>query len=103
MSQNSFGLEDKALALIKNTLSAYPEITQAKIFGSRALGNFKTYSDIDLVLFGEISLPLLATLNEKLENLPLAYNFDTKLYSQISHEPLREHIDKFGIDINVAK
>ena len=49
---NKFGLPPEAYNKIKNLLNSFSEIEKVKIFGSRAKGNYKTSSDIDMVLFG---------------------------------------------------
>ena len=58
-----FGLPDKTLTDIQQLLSQFPEIESAFIYGSRAKGNFKKGSDVDLVLSGEnLSFELLAKI-----------------------------------------
>ena len=46
---NNFGLSEKTIEIIKKLLSNYPQIKKVKIFGSRAKGNYKPSSDIDIV------------------------------------------------------
>lgn len=46
------GITDKSFHLLINTFSSYPEVEQVIIFGSRAKGNFKKGSDIDLTIKG---------------------------------------------------
>ena len=44
-------------------LSKYPEIDKASIFGSRAKGNYKNGSDIDIALYGKkITLDTVTSL-----------------------------------------
>jgi len=49
----SFGLSDKTCATIGQILGQYPQIEKAIIYGSRAKGNYKDGSDIDLTLLGQ--------------------------------------------------
>jgi len=49
----SFSLSDQALLLIKQAIKQFPEIKKAVIFGSRAMGNYRNGSDVDLAIFGE--------------------------------------------------
>ena len=44
-----FGLTVSDLQFITDVIRKYPEVEQALIFGSRAMGNFKPGSDIDCV------------------------------------------------------
>jgi predicted nucleotidyltransferase len=47
-----FGLTHSDLHAIKQVLAKYPQIEQAIIFGSRAKGNYKPGSDVDIALKG---------------------------------------------------
>ncbi|MEW5845474.1 MAG: nucleotidyltransferase domain-containing protein [Bacteroidota bacterium] len=49
----TFGISEKSYLLIIDVLKSYPEVEAAIIFGSRAKGNYKNGSDIDLALIGE--------------------------------------------------
>jgi predicted nucleotidyltransferase len=93
---NSFGLTDSEQEMIRAVLRRHAEVTEAKIFGSRAKGNFQPNSDIDLALWGNISLSALAAIAGELDELPLPYTFDAQAYDAIRHLPLREHIDRVG-------
>lgn len=94
----SFGLSEKAEALIKEGLTGWPEIEKACIFGSRARGDFKNGSDVDLVVYGEMITPeivicLSALLNQE---LPLPYYFDVLHYQALTNEDLKRDIDEEG-------
>ena len=64
---NNFGLSEKTIEIIKKLLSNYPQIKEVKIFGSRAKGNYKPSSDIDLALFGNIDDKLLRHIASELD------------------------------------
>lgn len=67
------------------------------IYGSRAKGNYKNGSDIDLTLKGNhLNLSLLNQIANELDDLMLPYTFDLSIYSHISNEALIEHIDRVG-------
>lgn len=93
---NRFGLTDAEQELLQDVLRRHPEVTQAKIFGSRAKGDFQPNSDVDLALWGSIPLSVLAAITGELDELPLPYTFDVQAYDAIRHRPLREHIDRVG-------
>jgi predicted nucleotidyltransferase len=64
---------------------------------SRAKGNFKPGSDIDMVLKGtKIDLHLLNKISLELDDLLLPYIFDVSIYHQISNPDLIAHISLFG-------
>ena len=93
-----FGLSETDCRYIKNALSHYPEIEQAIIFGSRAKGNYKPGSDIDIALKGKrITEKHVFQLRDELEEqLPLPYFFDLIRYDSISNPDLFQHIDRVG-------
>lgn len=93
---NNFGLSEKTIEIIKKLLSNYPQIKKVKIFGSRAKGNYKPSSDIDLALFGNIDNKLLRHIASELDELPTPYQFDVLNYNDIDNENLKNNIDKFG-------
>ncbi len=90
-----FGLSEQTLAAIKACLQQHPEIVWAKIYGSRAKGNYERGSDIDLAFSSpsDISAELLDALDE----LPTPYLFDVTHYESLKHEGLKEHIDRVGV------
>lgn len=97
----NFGLSNKTLDYLINCFKDFKEIESVKIFGSRALGNYKRGSDVDLTLIGaavdeKTALALSKRLNQE---LPLPYYFDIVVYSKIKNQALIEHIDRFGIKI----
>jgi predicted nucleotidyltransferase len=97
MSQ--FGLIDSDIEYLKSVFSSFNSIEQVIIFGSRAKGNYKNGSDVDIALkgknitFNDI-LQIDNELNEK-SNLP--YKFDVVHYENIQTPALKEHIDRVGI------
>ena len=98
---STFGLSDKQLALIKNAVSQFADIESALIFGSRAMGNHKPGSDVDIAIRGTNITPktvaaLSALLNEE---LPLPHFFDVVHYESLDNQSLTGHIDVHGIPL----
>ena len=93
---DKFGLPDRTIELINNLFASFKEINEVKIFGSRARGDFKKGSDIDLVLFGEINEKLLRHITSELYELPTPYKFDVVNYSDIKNIALKKNIDEEG-------
>lgn len=93
-----YGLLDRDLKNILKAIAHYPEIDEAVIFGSRAMGNYKKGSDVDLAILGEkINRKVVRRLSEDLnENYPLPYFFDVICYQDLSNEELKKHIDSVG-------
>ena len=96
-----YGLQKRDLDYIIKSVSKYSEVEEVIIFGSRAMGNFKKASDIDLVLKGDlITSSILRRVNEDLNEIyPIPYFFDIINYCDISNENLKTHIDNIGKSI----
>ncbi|MBM7571850.1 nucleotidyltransferase family protein [Aquibacillus albus] len=79
-------------------MGKFSEIESGIIFGSRAMGNYKRGSDIDIAITGKgITSKTLYMLSDLLnEEYPLPYFFDIIHYESISNENLKDHIDKEG-------
>lgn len=90
-------LTDQETSLISSVLNQHPELSQVKLFGSRAKGCHTPASDIDLALWGVDALQAEAIAAE-LDELPLPYRFDIKAFESIKQDSLREHIQRRGID-----
>ncbi|MGL4392199.1 MAG: nucleotidyltransferase domain-containing protein [Fusobacteriaceae bacterium] len=97
----NIGLDEKIIKQILEVLSREEKIVRAIIFGSRAKGNFKYNSDIDVALDsnGEMDFLELAKISSELEELPTPYKFDVLDYNNIENQDLKKHIDRVGIII----
>jgi len=96
-----FGLLDIDMDYIGMALKKLEEIELAIIFGSRAMGNYKKGSDVDIVVIGDkITKATMFQLDEYLnEQYPLPYFFDILNYSELANENLKHHIDVIGKEI----
>ena len=71
-----FGLKENIITDICNVFSRFSEIEKVVIYGSRAKGNYKNGSDIDLTLFGnKIKYSILSKIDLQLYELYLPYTF----------------------------
>ena len=92
-----FGLKENIIENINKIFSAFPEVEEVILYGSRAKGNYKNGSDIDLVLKGEkINHSLVNKIDLKLDDLLLPYTFDLAVYSRINNADLLDHIHRVG-------
>lgn len=94
-----FGLTESHLSLIKDAVDQFSEIESAVLFGSRAMGNFKKGSDVDIAVKGkEFHSNTISRLSALLnEELPLPYFFDIVHYDTLDSTALIEHIDQQGV------
>lgn len=92
-----FGLPSETLAQIIACLGSYPEINWVKIYGSRAMGNYRKGSDIDLAFSSGVDMS--AHLLEALDSLPTPYLYNVTHYEYIENKALKDHIDRVGVII----
>jgi predicted nucleotidyltransferase len=99
-----YGLIERDFVYINEAIREFPEIAEVILFGSRAKGNYKIGSDVDLAIKGDrITYEITARFADCLnEEKPLPYFFDVVHYEEISAPKLKEHIDRVGINIAIS-
>ncbi len=93
------GLTTHELDLIFGVFKKTAAITEVVLYGSRAVGNYRKASDIDLALVGVDSDLQAEVVADELDELPLPYRFDVKAMERITYAPLREHIERVGVKL----
>ncbi|MGB7085645.1 MAG: nucleotidyltransferase domain-containing protein [Phormidesmis sp.] len=98
-----YGLSAQQLQEIVSFIARYERVESAILFGSRAMGNYKMASDVDIALKGKgVSATLAARLKFDIEeDTYLPFFFDFVAYPTITNEALRKHIDRKGALIYV--
>ncbi len=87
------GLPEKADTQICAVFSKHPEVEKVILYGSRAKGNYKPGSDIDLALLGaDLTQKILGQIQSELDDGLLPYRFDLSIFSQITHSDLIGHV-----------
>ena len=95
-----FGLSEDQIRQIRDVLARHPKIIEAVIFGSRAMGNYKEASDVDIALEGDVNASLAAKVKAELEeDTLLPFFFDVVAYPTIDNPELKKHIDTFGVSM----
>lgn len=93
-------LRIEEIEAITGVLAHYSHVEKAILYGSRAKGTAKPYSDIDIALKGtSLTYTDWARIHNDLDDLLLPYKIDITLYNDIRNEELRNHIDRVGIVI----
>jgi len=93
-----FVLKDIHIKVIQSVFSNYSNVEEAVLYGSRAKGNWRTGSDIDLTLVGDgLSLSTLLKIENELDDLLLPYKIDLSIFDKIEDPDLIEHINRAGI------
>ncbi len=96
---NALDLPEATLRRLVRVFAAYPELTQVRLFGSRAIGTATPRSDIDLATLGILDEYRLGRLALDLEDLPIPQKCDLQPYESVRYAPFKRHIDTFGIVI----
>ena len=92
------GLPAATVASIQAVFARFPQVERAILYGSRAKGNFKTGSDIDLTLSGHgLDQSVLGKIDEELDELLLPYEFDLSIKESLTHTDLLDHIQRVGV------
>ena len=93
-----YGLTEITIDRIRSVFAQYPDIKKVILYGSRAKGNYKEGSDIDLTLCGEtLTSDQLNSISSELDELLLPYTIDLSIFEMLSHSDLREHIERVGV------
>ncbi|MHB8174731.1 MAG: nucleotidyltransferase domain-containing protein [Nitrospirota bacterium] len=93
-----YGLKEETIEKINAVLSGFPEVEKAILYGSRAKGNFKRGSDIDLTLTGPgLAFKTMLRIDNELDDLLLPYHIDLSILEKISNPDLVEHITRVGV------
>ena len=92
-----FGLKEKDINEINDVFNQYPEIIQVIIYGSRAKGDYKPGSDIDLSIEDtDLDFTQLLEIENKLDDLMLPYKIDLSQKRMINNSDLISHIERVG-------
>ena len=91
-----FGIYAKSELEILRIIESCASIDEVVIYGSRAKGNYKEGSDIDITLKGEITKEDFSKLYHELDESYIPYKFDISIYNQLQSEALLEHINRVG-------
>ncbi len=96
----SFGLKDSELCLLQELFAANERISKAILYGSRAKGNYKPFSDVDITLVGEgLSRRDLNEFLTRLDESSLPYVFDVSIFEKLNNPELIDHINRRGVEI----
>ena len=91
-------MSDDVIHGIRNVFRGFPELEQVVLYGSRAMGNYRNGSDIDIALKGtELNLHVMNRISLSLDDLMLPYTFDISIFDHIDNEELIDHIARKGV------
>jgi predicted nucleotidyltransferase len=92
------GLPGHAVEKICGIFRDFSKIRRVVLYGSRALGTYRTGSDIDLCIEAEsLGLTELLSIENRMDDLLLPWKLDLSLLHQIDNPALLDHIRRVGI------
>ncbi len=95
---SSHGLPDTAVAKLQSVFAAHPHVERVILYGSRAKGNYRPGSDIDLTIVGDaVDWQELLRIDNEIDDLLLPYKWDLSLMRQIDNPDLLDHIRRVGV------
>lgn len=99
MNAPRFGLKETTIQKLCGVFAKYPQVTKAVLYGSRAKGNYKNGSDIDLTLHGDADLTLnvMYKILDEIDDLLLPYTIDLSIYRTLSDPDFIDHIQRVGV------
>lgn len=96
----NYGLTDTDLQKLTMLFARNRKIERVILYGSRAKGNYKPFSDIDITLIGEgLTRSDVNRLASDIDDLLLPYQFDISIFASLKNKELIEHIKRVGIGI----
>ncbi len=96
----SYGLNDIDLERISHLFKSNGHIESVILYGSRAKGNYKPFSDVDITLKGDgLTRHDLNHLKLSIDDLLLPYQFDISIFKSLKNPDLIDHINRVGITI----
>ena len=97
-----FGLPAPAIAQLRSVFASWPTINRVLLYGSRAKGNYRPGSGIDLSIEAEaLSLSQLLAIENQIDDLLLPWMVDLSLRQQIENPALLDHIERVGVPFYV--
>lgn len=99
MTTPRFGLKETTIEKLCGVFAKYPQVSKAVLYGSRAKGNYKNGSDIDLTLHGgaDLTLNVLYKILDDIDDLLLPYTIDLSIYRTLSDPDFLDHIHRVGV------
>jgi len=92
-----FGLKEETIDKINAVFAKYPEVEEVIVYGSRAKGNYREGSDIDITLKGNtLKDEIRSKIWLDIDDLNTPYLFDISIFEKLNAPSLEEHIKRVG-------
>ena len=98
-----YGMLDDELKLLQDVFAQSPNISKVVLYGSRAKGTNRPFSDVDITLMGDhVTDDDLTDVMYRLSESSLPYFCDVSIFRNLSNDALISHIKRVGQTIYVA-
>ena len=88
---------DEELLLMRDIFAQIPALERVVLYGSRAMGTNKPFSDIDITLVGnQLTNDDLTEVMFQLSESSLPYFCDVSLFHNLNNPALKDHIQRRG-------
>lgn len=96
----NYGIKDDYWNRLETVFVSHKNIEKVILYGSRAKGTNRMYSDVDIVLVGEkINNREYTNIIQEIDDLLLPFIFDISVYHSIKDSNLIESINRTGVII----
>jgi len=93
----AYGLDISEVEALREIFMRHEPLEKAVIFGSRAKGNHREGSDVDIALTGPtMQFSDIVTLSLAIDELYLPFRVDLVLFNRIKEKALVSHIERVG-------
>lgn len=93
-----YGLKDSEIETMNSFFSEIDNLEKVVLYGSRAKGNYKRFSDVDITLTGDhLTMNDLYKLQDLFYYSDLPYMYDISIFKNITNPDLADHINRRGI------
>lgn len=93
-----FGLSERIVDSLRDVFARYPMVRKAVMYGSRAAGSHRSYSDIDIAVMAPAMQDRdFSALWNELDDLPILFRLDVVHFERVSNPRLRQNIIAEGV------
>lgn len=97
MTLLQWGLKEDHIKNINSVFQEYSVIDKVLLYGSRAKGNYRNGSDIDLTIISDaLDFNTLLRIETQIDDLLLPFKIDLSIFNKIENLDLIEHINRVG-------
>lgn len=94
-----FGLEQHIIDKLITVFEQHSKVDKALVFGSRAKGNYRPDSDMDIAIKGQdLNTDDIIAMSVAFEGKGITHKIDLINYHSIKEPDLKDHIDRVGIE-----